>query len=143
MPPVKRPFIIEQQLGRRVTDPNTLEANRLYRVTFGKFTLNHAVPQGFFYNRGPPIARNLYFINRKTMAAFPGISIYRFLEPGTNRIYQLFFRWPRHLLEHLSRLVYQNLFPPGTFDQGINVWLNVRGYFDVITTRRIDRNRSL
>ena len=107
-------------LGRRITDPGTLQQNLLYKVRTGRFTLsfNQLAQHQFADTRGPPISRDTYFL--KQMAGYP--NIYRFLERGTGRIYQLFFHWPQQLISHLARLVFANMFPPNsTFDQGINV----------------------
>lgn len=125
-------------LGQRITDPNTLVPKRLYKVRTSSFTQSQLIP--IAYASGPPVSRNMYFLNVKTMAGYP--NIYRFMEAGTNQIYQVFYRWPRQLLRHLATMVAAQLFPPNTFNHGINVWLNVRGYFDV-THRLNDMGRAL
>ena len=131
----------DKVLGQRITDPNTLVHRRLYKVRTSSFNQVNLIPvQAAAFTSGPPVTRNMYFLNVKTMAGYP--NIYRFLDVGTNQIYQVFYRWPRQLLRHLAMMVTAQLFPPGTFNHGINVWLNVRGYFDV-THRLYDMGRAL
>ena len=122
MPPRRARDMIERTvLLRRVTDPDTLEPNRMYSVQ-SRLLVNVPMTLIPTYNWDPPITRSLRFMDKIEEPGYP--ALYRFVHPTSGQEYTLFWQWPMQRIYQVANHIRFNVIPP--IPNGIQFPLTVR-----------------
>jgi len=138
------------RLGRRVTDPSTLEVNRTYRVRNRQFYATHALHMlhagAYDYYRTSRRSRDMKYVGTRTLP-LPGMGnlpVYQFTD-AYGQLYELFWRWPMNLLKQLARRLLINVpgLPVLAGNKGIRLWRNVRPYLEYRNRLHRDMGRGL
>jgi len=137
------------RLGRRVTDPSTLEVNRTYRVRNRQFYATHALHMfagAYDFHRTSRRTRDMKYVGTRTLG-LPGMGnlpVYQFMD-AYGQLYELFWRWPMEMLKRLARrlLVPINAIPVLAGNKGIRLWRNVRPYLEYRNRLHRDMGRGL
>jgi hypothetical protein len=135
------------RLGRRVTDPSTLEVNRTYKVKNCKFYATHALHMNhtgaYDYFRKSNHTRDMKYVGTRTLP-LPGMGnlpVYQFMDVY-GRLYELFWRWPLNMLKRLARRLLMPI-PVLAGNRGIRLWRNVRPYLEYSNRLHRDMGRGL